>query len=449
MLSRRELLRLAALGGTSALLRGAAFADEVLPPNLVLVMIDDLGAEALGCYGGTSYPTPRLDALAGVGLRFENAYACPTCIPSRATLMTSRYPFRTGFAGPHDPREDLVLDPGAGTFALALREAGYATGVAGKWQLARLDLNPQHPRECGFDESFLWLWSDGGPKAVDRYWDPVIADNGTLRRDFGARYGPDLQVEFLIDFMGRHRSRPFLAYYPMTLVHYPPLPTPDDGTRDLLDWSRRESLRTGVRMLGRSTLAMRLLGSSWFGGMVSYADKLIGRLLDAISELGLDSRTLVLVTADNGTPYSARSAWHGRTLPGGKDTLTELGTRVPLIAHWPGRVAPGIATDLTDLSDVGPTLLEIAGLSQDALGAVDGRSLAPRLLKGAPGPRSHVFAQRSERWFVRDHAWRLHQDGRLFDVRERYAENVAAPGPESDAARVRLARAAPLPLAEG
>lgn len=433
-LSRRELLGVGALGSALALLPRSLVAETAQRPNILFVFIDDLGAEALGCYGGLSYETPRIDALAAGGLRFENCYANPTCTPSRGTLLTGRYPFRIGMAD--RTRPDTLLDPSIPTFAGQLRSAGYRTAVSGKWQLARLDLRPEHPQECGFDESFLWNWRPF--RGSRRYWGADIVHNGRPRPSHEGEYGPDLHCDFLIEFMERSREAPFLAFYPMALVHNPPMPTPDDGAMAWL---------AGIESVGdamRTTYARRVFLNRWFSSMVTYADKLVGRLVDALDRLQLRERTLVIVCADNGTAPIIESRLGDRMIRGGKDTLTEAGTRVPLVASWPGRVGGGVADDPVDLSDLYPTLADLAGIPASGL-IVDGVSLAPRLLNGEPSPRRAAFAQRSERWFMRDRRWRLHHDGALYDLRDRYSERLADPGPESEAARRRLAAAGPLP----
>lgn len=439
--SRRRFLEAGFLGSALALLPRSLLAQRDRP-NIVFIFIDDLGAEALGCYGGLSYETPRIDALASAGLRFDNCYASPLCTPSRVTTLTGRYPFRSGMGAQITPEPDKMLDPRIPTFATFLRDAGYRTAVSGKWQLARLDLHPDHPQRCGFDESFCWLWSHGGPQGARRYWGAEIVENGRSRPSKAEEYGPDLYSEFLIDFMERHRNESFLAYYPMTLVHIPVLPTPDEG---MMAWLAEFG---EVAQLMRHSVVDRVFGDWWFTAMVAYADKLVGRVIDALDRLRLRERTFVILSADNGTPVGFKSRLGDRVIPGGKDTLTEAGTRVPLIASWPGRVEAGVATDLVDLSDMFPTFAELSG-SPGPVPEVDGISFAPRLLKGQPSRRRCAFAELDKQWFVRDRRWRLHDDGRLYDLRDRYSEKLADPGPEADAARQRLAAESPLPVRPG
>ena len=323
-------------------------------PNILLILADDVGREVLGSYGGTSYPTPHLDRLARTGLRFEHAYSMPVCHPSRICLMTGRYPFRLGhpvwgtFPEPWEER----------TLPQVLKRAGYATAIAGKWQLTLLREDPEHPHRLGFDQYCLFGWHEG-----PRYYEPLIWENGRIRGDVGDQYGPDVYVRFLTEFMERHQSSPFFAFYSMALCH--------DVTDDL-----ESPVPFGPR--GRYDS---------YSEMVEAMDQRVGRLVEALDRLGLREKTLIFFTTDNGTPkrsiITARdgklvrepvSSWMGeRTIPGGKGDLTDAGTRVPTIANWTGRLSPGQSTEvLVDFSDLLPTLAE-AGGSRGPSGGVPGR----------------------------------------------------------------------------
>jgi len=187
-----------------ALLQTAASfaADHTDKPNILLIMADDLGVEGLGCYGGTSYATPNLDKLAQGGMKFENCHSTPKCSPSRVTLMTGRYTFRTTTQWGHIPDSEI-------TFGSVLASAGYKTALAGKWQMALLKSNPQHVAQKGFEESCVWAWHEG-----PRYWKPLIYRNDTILDGLSARYGPDVFTDFLLDFMKTNKDHRFLAYYP-------------------------------------------------------------------------------------------------------------------------------------------------------------------------------------------------------------------------------------------
>ena len=194
-----------------------AAADDALaaerkpdPPrriNIVLIMADDLGYECLGSYGGTSYRTPNLDALAASGMRFTNCFSTPKCSPSRVTIMSGRYTLRTTTTWGQLPKNEI-------TFGHVLRDAGYATALAGKWQMVLLKKDPGHVRHFGFQESAVWAWHEGA-----RYYKPMLYHNDTVMANTKDKYGPDLYCDFLIDFIETNKDKPFLAYYPMALTH--------------------------------------------------------------------------------------------------------------------------------------------------------------------------------------------------------------------------------------
>ena len=398
------------------LLLGVGCLTAADKPNIVFIMADDVGDQAIGCYGGTTFATPRIDQLAETGLRFRHCYSFPVCHPSRIAIMTGKYPFRTGSRawGTFPSQEEATA------IGHALREAGYATAVAGKWQLTMLGDELDHPHRLGFDEYALFGWHEG-----PRYYRPLIYQNGKVRSDVADRYGPDVYVEYLIDFMRRHRERPFFAYYPMALAH--------DVTDDL-----DKPVPLGPQGHYDS-----------YKNMVEGIDERVGRIVDALEDLGLRERTLVLFTADNGTPrsyyYSAqgdemlreeiRFEADGVAVEGGKGELTDAGTRVALIANRPGVIAGGqVVDDLVDFTDFLPTFVELAGGA--ARPGLDGLSFAGRLNGGEPGPRKWAFTDhRGQRW-VRNQRWKLYDDGRLFDMsRGRIEESAVLLGEESREAR--------------
>ena len=292
-MDRRDFLHTAFAG------LAPAAAPAASRPNIVLVMADDLGYECLGCYGGTSYRTPNLDRMAASGVRFTHAYAQPLCAPTRIQLMTGQHNFRNWKAFG-------VLDPKERTFGHVLRDAGYRTCIAGKWQLYSYnppDYEPEwrgkgmRPEQSGFDEYSLWHAGHTEDKG-SRYADPVIFENGRYREDTKGRYGEDVWLDFIGAFMEKHRSQPFFVYYPMALTHAPFNPTPHSR-----DWADP---------------ALRLRANpAYFAGMVEYMDDVMGRLLKRIEALGLAGRTLVLFYSDNGTPKEIESKMGGRVVRGG------------------------------------------------------------------------------------------------------------------------------------
>ncbi len=361
-------------------------------PNIVLIMADDLGYECIGANGGATYRTPVLDALAQTGVRFEHCYSQPLCTPSRVQIMTGIYNVRNYVSFG-------VLDRGQTTFAHLLKKAGYATCIAGKWQLGS---EPDSPQHFGFDESCLWQHTRGARDAQGRdtrFPNPSLELNGKPVDYTNGEYGPDVVTDFLCDFMERKRDQPFLAYYPMILTHSPFVPTPDSENPQQRDQQAN------------------------FADMVAYMDKVIGRLVAKLDELGIRDNTLVLFTGDNGTSKAMRSDLDGRVVQGGKGEMTDAGTRVPLIASWPGAIPQGaVLDDLVDFSDFLPTFCEAAGSAVPKELAIDGRSFLAQL-KGQQGnPRQWVYCWYSrggsphgEQW-ARNQRYKLYPDGRCFDV---------------------------------
>lgn len=395
-------------------------------PNILFILADDVGLEALGCYGGESYPTPHLDALAESGMRFNHCYSMPRCHPSRLALMTGRYPFRFGIVNWGDFPESAE----ARTFSNRLQRAGYQTAIAGKWQLCLMKDDPLHPQRLGFQHSDLFGWHEG-----PRYYEPMIYRNGLVREDTQGHYGPDLYVRSLIDFMKANQGRPFLAYYSMALAHA--------VTNDL-----EEPVPHGP--LGRYDS---------YAEMIAEMDRAIGRLVGALDALDLREETLILFTSDNGTPkeMTIRANSHGELIMkpivsnqyghevmGGKGTLTDAGTRVPTIANWKGTITPGqIVDDLIDFSDFLPTFCELAGASTNEETGLDGQSFAGLLLGTSSSSRTWAFSQERGRrdnrevlQWVRTTRWKLYSDGRLFDMQaDPFEEHPSTPRIEDERQR--------------
>jgi len=410
-------------------------------PNVVFILLDNVGQEWFGCYGGEDGATPNIDALAREGVRVENCYSHPVCGPSRVVLLTGRYPFRTGWTLHHD----AALYSGGGfdparetTVARVLRDAGYATGIAGKWQINNLYDEPGILGRHGFDEHLVWPGSIDRERMTaeqhasymdhirngrgddlarmnhnieSRYWDPVLIRQGRREKHPG-RFGPDLVQEFALDFLRRHRGRPFFLYYPMVLTHGQSftehvVSTPLNRDRKLDERDR-------------------------FADMLRYADRLIGEVARTLGNLGLRERTVVFVGSDNGTTKDLTARRNGRVVRGGLYELNEAG-QVVLIANGPGRFPGRRTCALADFSDVFPTLCDLAGAAPPAGATLDGRSLAPFLLgRAADGPRNWIFNQHHTRRVVRDRRHKLYSTGELYDVEKDPDEtrNLAAEAPD-------------------
>ena len=393
-MSRRLLILGAAFW--QALLCGGvcdAAAPNGKPYNFVVVLADDLGAKELACYGHPRHATPQLDRLAKEGMRFETCYATPICSPTRVLVMTGQYAFRTGYFHligrpfaplPSSPDYDVAKKI---TFSHLLQAQGYATGLAGKWQLP--GQVPTLVHDCGFDEYRMWAYADNLPQGVvhtgafegragsrtSRYWHPCILENGKYRPTKETDYGPDLFNEFAIDFIRRHKDQPFCFYYPIPLTHGPHVETPDPQ-------------RPGQKR------------PPGFQSNLEYLDHLMGRLAAAIDDAGIAEHTLLVFIGDNGTAGS------------GKGTVTELGARVPLIVRCPGTVKAGVVSrQLVSAADIFPTLLELAGVSLPAGHVIDGTSLVPTLRDENAKHREWIFSYLGRGRILRDERWLLEDEG--------------------------------------
>ena len=376
----------------------AAYAKQ---PNILLIMADDLGAENLACYGNTIYQTPNLDRMAKEGARFENAFSTPVCTPTRAMILTGLYPNRTGIMermdSPLDPEKKNRLPVHIKTFGHVFQDAGYKTAIAGKWHLGDFQTYPDQPTSHGFDEHCLWVqyWDGERPS---RYYAPHNWENGKHVVHSEKVYGPDYYADFLIDFMERNKEQPFLAYFPMNLIHGPLVSPP--GLKRLAESHYPKDLGKNERIAGH---------------MVTYMDGIVGRLVAKLEELGIRENTLVIFTGDNGTGGNLVSQLGDFHLRGGKRTMNEAGTRVPFIAHWPGKIPAGKRTQFFTLMDVLPTLASISNIPVEH--EVDGMDLSHNFY-GVPGKDRDFFnmAFEGDCYFVRNDRFRLHEDGRFYEA---------------------------------
>jgi len=219
---------------------------EERPPNIILIMADDIGIEGFGCYGGTSFETPNIDKLASEGLRFTHAYSQPLCTPTRVQLMTGKYNHRNWICFG-------ILDPTEKTIGHLMQQAGYRTCIAGKWQLQSYDPPDypgsekrrgigMHPKDAGFEEYSLFHSLHTEDKG-SRYADPTYIQNGKLYTHMEGSYGEDISLEFISDFMEKHRNAPFFIYYPMALPHDPLVPTPISEEWDDPDKKHKQDLK--------------------------------------------------------------------------------------------------------------------------------------------------------------------------------------------------------------
>ena len=374
------------------LVAGAVVGAPPSKPNIILMMADDFGYECVTANGGQSYRTPNLDRLAAAGMRFEHCHVQPLCTPTRVELMTGRYNVRNYVSFGTLPRTET-------TFAHLLKQAGYATGVCGKWQLGQQKDAPQH---FGFDEACLWQHTRRPP----RYANPGLEFDG-VEKDFNeGQYGPELVNDFALDFIARHRTQPFFLYYPMILTHDPFQPTPDSPNWD--PQAVGERVNRDVKH---------------FADMTAYLDKLIGRVDAKLAELGIRDHTLLMFLGDNGTHSSVTSRFQGADYRGGKGTTTRRGTHVPLIASWPAVMQQGhVNGDLISSVDFLPTICQTAGAAVPA--GIDGISFLPQLVGQRGSPRAWLYCWYSPRQragltvreFAWDHRFKLYRDGQFFDL---------------------------------
>ena len=345
------------------------------PPNIVMILADDLGFECINSYGGTSYNTPNLTQLAQTGMQFENCHSQPICTPSRVKLMT-------GKSNKKNHVKFGYLNPKETTFSQLLRKNGYATMIAGKWQLGN---NASLPDHFGFDEHILWQLTTSGRDSLGwdkRYVNPVLEINGKVYEKNEGKYSTDLVVDYINDFIKRKKDQPFLVYYPMILTHCPFDPTPHSE-----DWDPTD--------MGSKTYKGN---AKYFGDMVSYLDFSVGRIVKQLDQLGLRENTIILFTGDNGTDTPVVSMMDNLAVVGGKGKTTDNGTHVPLIVNWKGVIKPNESTEaLVDFSDFFPTICEAAGITVDSGLDLDGVSFYSQLI-GKEGPKRNWI----HTWYNRD-----------------------------------------------
>ncbi len=375
-------------------------------PNIVFILSDDVGLDTIGCYGSDKHKTPAIDKLAASGLRFETCYAAPLCGPSRCLLMSGRYAFRTGGITNQSWRPG---GPGAKSadenpVAKLLKQAGYATGMAGKWRQVG-----ETPHDWGFDEYLT------DPTAGGWYWQNNLLKDGKQISTSPGTYAPDQVHEFALDFMRRHKDQPFYFYYSMHHVHGPILRTPDTKA-DAADATDLGSL---------------------YDDNIRYMDKQVGAVVAELDKLGLREKTLVIFAGDNGTALNFPSTIGGRMINGKKGSMLEGGSRVPFIASWPGTTPAGkVCKDMVSFADPHATFVELAGAKLPEGMKFDGKSIAPQL-RGEPGtPREYAYVQLGKKWFVRNAGFKMNEQSELFDMSDApFVEKPVAAEADTDASK--------------
>ena len=431
-------------------------------PNVIFIVVDDLGYGELGCYGGKDIPTPHLDSLAASGARFTNGYVtAPFCAASRAALMTGRYQTRFGFEfnpiGAKNAAPGIGLPVAEKTVADRLRDAGYATGLVGKWHLG--GTAPFHPQRRGFDEFFGFLheghyfvqppWQgvttwlrrktlpDGGQgrwTAPDGriVWSTHLGyneheydtDNPLLRSSQPVDEKGNLTDVFTreaCDFIGRHRSQPFFLYLAYNAVH-----SPMQGADDWME-----------KFAHIKDIQRRI-----FAAMLAHLDDSVGKVLAQLRESGTEENTLVFFVSDNGGPTKELTSSNA-LLRGEKGDLWEGGIRVPFIVSWKGHVPAGRVIDAPVVSiDVTATALELAGVGASQA-KLDGISLMPVLTgKTAEMAERPLFWRVGELNAVRSGDWKLIRNGKewkLYDLAHDISESTNLATKEPSRVRQMLA----------
>jgi len=367
----------------------AANADAAQqPPNVIIIFADDLGHGDLACYGHEEFKTPHLDRMAQEGARLTNFYVtCPYCAPSRASLMTGRYPFRCGmFSNPcpfDDPansgagamaRHKMHLPTGEVTLAQLFKKAGYATSCVGKWHLGH-QKKEYWPTRRGFDE-YLGILYSNDMHPVELIDGERVVEFPVDQRTITKRY-----TQRALQFIDANRDKPFFLYLPHAMPHKP---------------------------LAASENFYQKTGTNLYGDVIAELDWSVGQILEKLKELKIDGRTVVFFSSDNGPWYGGSTGG----LRGMKAQWWEGGIRVPLIARMPGKIPAGYVSDEPAIiMDVFVTAAKLAGIELPADRTYDGRDILPLLTGDAQSPHKFLFSYRDRIRSVRAGDWKLHVTG--------------------------------------
>ena len=385
-MNRRCFLKTVGLGAVGALVprglfaaAGGTKASASRKMNIVFIMADDVSPEMFSCYGLRKTRTPNINRLAADGVMFRTAWASALCAPSRALVMTGRYGNTTGVYhnGLWIGKSRRLLEQNL-SFGKLLKDAGYATAIAGKWHCGGAMPQSQHG---GFDEYCLWEGAKeidklpGKPKykamyAGDgdhpRFWQPSIVQNHKLLKTGAKDFGPDIFTNFICDFIERSKDKPFLAYYPMVAPH---------GTRDGVATT---PLRGKVGEMGKPATSAE--ADARFVALNEYIDVLVGRIIKKVTDLGLADRTIIIFCGDNGTAVTAKSRG------------VERGCHVPFVACGAGIKKRGATGELMDFSDLLPTFCDYAEAAIPKDHHIDGTSLKPFLTGKSDTHRGWIYS---------------------------------------------------------
>jgi uncharacterized sulfatase len=378
MMPHRWILVVAAM---LAVGQHAALTAQEKRTNIVIILADDLGYGDLGCYGHPRFKTPHLDRMAAQGVRLTQFNTpMPFCAPTRASLLTGRYPLRCGLTSNPTPdagpkADQLSLAARETILAQLFRRAGYATGMVGKWHLGHAQVG-FYPTRRGFDE-YLGILYSNDMRPVRLVQGEKVAEYPLVQATLTERY-----TEWALDFITRNKGRPFFLYFAHAMPHKP--------------------LACSERFYKKGDAGL-------YGDVLAELDDSVGRLLAKLRELGLDENTLVIFTSDNGPWYGGSTGG----LRGMKGTTWEGGYRVPCIARWPGTLPAGRTSDALSITpDLFPTVLAAAGIAPARDVTLDGRDLLPILHGKAASVHDAIFSHQGDRIAsVRDARWKLHLVG--------------------------------------
>jgi arylsulfatase A-like enzyme len=347
-------------------------------PNVIIILADDLGYGDLACYGHPTVKTPNLDRMAAEGARLTQFNTpAPFCAPTRASLMTGRYPFRCGMTANPTPdlggqNNHLGLPTSEITLANLFHHAGYATGMVGKWHLGH-SKSEFFPTHRGFDEYFGILYSND-MRPVQILDADKIVDYPVVQATLTKRY-----TEHALNFIERNKAKPFFFYFAHAMPHKP---------------------------LAASEKYYKTSGAGLYGDVISELDASVGAVLAKVKELGLDDRTLIVFTSDNGPWYGGSTGG----LRGMKGTSWEGGYRVPFIARWPGKIRAGhVSAEPAIMMDMFATALKVCAIAPPSDRMIDGADIFPLLTSDAKSPHQGIFGHQGPRLAtVRDARWKLH-----------------------------------------
>lgn len=371
-INRRTFLQTAS-AATAGLMAPGVSADR--PLNVIVILVDDYGWTDAACYGSPLYETPNIDRLASQGMRFTNGYAaCTVCSPTRASLLTGKYPARvriTDWIAGHQrpwaklrvPDFNLQLPHDEVTIAEALKPHGYASASIGKWHLGK---EPYYPESQGFDENIAG--TDRGQPP--RYFSPY--NISTLENGPEGEYLTDRMAREASEFITENKDNPFFVYLPLFAVH-----TPIQGKPGYIE-KYKEKIEPWMDQ-----------NDPAYAAMVNSVDDAVGVVMNTLEDNGLDQNTLIIFTGDNGGLIPKTN---NHPLRAGKGSPYEGGTRVPLIIKWPGRVKPGSVTDTPAISaDFFPTIMDAVGVPSPVKEGIDGVSLVPVLTESGSLNRDTLF----------------------------------------------------------